>query len=144
MYNFSKRIGKGTVQIQNTYLSAWVATAANNAPCDHTCRALTHPIYIARHLAWISEMRAAIHVESERGKWMSLLKREMSSTQQDQSVDGKSLSVSKTAKMDPEVEAGESLAGGVTLAIRGSLCGEAWEKMLSSAPFVAFRMRFPS
>jgi len=70
-------------------------------------------------------MRAAIHVESERGKWMSLLKREMSSTQQDQSVDGESLSVSKTAKMDPEVEAGESLAGGVTLAIRGSLCGEA-------------------
>ena len=56
---------------------------------------------------------------------MSLFKRKMSSTQQDQSVDGERFSVSKTAKMDPEVEAGESLAGGVTLAIRVSLCGEA-------------------
>jgi len=35
----------------------WVATAANNAPCDHTCRALTQSINMARHLAWASEMR---------------------------------------------------------------------------------------
>lgn len=69
-------------------------------------------------------MRAAIHVESERGKWMSLLKREISSTQQDQSVDGESFSVSKTAKMDPEVEAGESLAGGGDLGDSWISCGE--------------------
>jgi len=51
---------------------------------------------------------------------MSFLKTLMSSTQQDQNVDGESYSVSNTAKIDPVVEAGDSLAGGVNLAIRGS------------------------
>ena len=64
-------------------------------------------------------MRAAIHAECERGKWMSLLKGKMSSTWKDQNVHGESFSVSKTAKMDPEVEAGESLAGGGDL-------GDSW------------------
>lgn len=65
-------------------------------------------------------MRLQFFCNDERGKWMSLSKTQMSSTRQDQSVHGESFSVSKTAKIDPEVEAGDSLAGGVTLAIRGS------------------------
>jgi hypothetical protein len=51
---------------------------------------------------------------------MSLSKTQMSSIQEDQSVDGENFSVAKTAKIDPVVEAVDSLAGGVTLAIRGS------------------------
>jgi hypothetical protein len=51
---------------------------------------------------------------------MSLFRRKMSSTQKDQSVDGESFSVSKTAKSIPVVETEGSLVGGVTLAIRGS------------------------
>lgn len=74
----------------------------------------------------ISDPAAALHAEPlptirrQAGKWMSLLKTLMSSTQQDQNVDGESFSVSKTAKIDPIVDARDSLAGGVTLAIRGS------------------------
>jgi hypothetical protein len=37
-------------------IPTWVITAANNAPCAHTCRTLMQAIYIARHLAWPSEM----------------------------------------------------------------------------------------
>lgn len=54
---------------------------------------------------------------------MSLFKTLMSSTEQDQNVDGERFSVAKTAKidpLDPVVETGDSLAGGVNLAIRGS------------------------
>ena len=51
---------------------------------------------------------------------MPLFKKQMSSAQQHRSVDGERFSVSKTAKTDPVVEAVDSLAGGVTLAIRGS------------------------
>jgi hypothetical protein len=51
---------------------------------------------------------------------MSLLTSQMSSTQQDQSVDGESFSASKTAKMDPVVEAWIRLEAGTTLAIRGA------------------------
>lgn len=74
----------------------------------------------------ISDPAAALHAEPlpnirrQAGKWMSLLKTLMSSTQQDQNVDGESFSVSKTAKIDPIVDARDSLVGGVTLAIRGS------------------------
>ena len=50
---------------------------------------------------------------------MSLSKTQMSSIQEDKSVDGENFSVSKTDKIDPVVEAVDSLVGGGDL-------GDSW------------------
>jgi hypothetical protein len=75
-------------------IPTWIATAANNAPCAHTCRVLMRAIYVARHLAWPSEML----LPSTPDSMVVASGGEDVDDQQDQNTDGESFSVSKTVK----------------------------------------------